>query len=407
MTDTAKRARRTVPALAGMMLVLCGPVAAQRPLTYEDAIRQALAAGAAIGLARADSAVAAAGLLGARAYSNPLVSTGYTDDPPQYHALFEQPLDFFGPRGAHVRAARASVTAAAYRLELERARIRFNVTLAYTDASAAQRTASLSARAAADAQELARIARARRDQGDASDLDVGLATLNAGQLANRASADSVATIDALITLQLLLGQSGNVLQIALADSLESLQSVPAAGARRPLSLMVADADLRARQLDFAFERRSRFQAPSIQAGFDTHDPTTHESKLLPLFSIAIPLPLLDPNRGGTATARAEVDRATIALAAAERESAAAIARAQRDVAAASARLDRDRQFVQDAERLAGLVNAAYREGAYPITSVLEAQRNVRNVLSQYTDDAAALVRARAALALATTGAPGQ
>jgi outer membrane protein TolC len=104
-----------------------------------------------------------------------------------------------------------------------------------------------------------------------------------------------------------------------------------------------------------------------------------------------------------AVARVEADRAAVALRTIERESQAAILRATRERDGAAARLERDRQLLSAAERLAGMVTTAYREGAYPITSVLEARRTVRDVQREAIDDAAALALARAALLLATTG----
>ena len=50
---------------------------------------------------------------------------------------------------------------------------------------------------------------------------------------------------------------------------------------------------------------------------------------------------------------------------------------------------------------------AYREGAIPLASVLEAERNARDVQAQYIDDVAAANSAHAAVQLftLTTGRP--
>src|SRR4029078_1121364 len=64
-----------------------------------------------------------------------------------------------------------------------------------------------------------RIAQIRRDAGDASDLDVELATVNAGQQTNLAVIDSVAVVAALLDLQAVVGMSPTELGLSLADSL--------------------------------------------------------------------------------------------------------------------------------------------------------------------------------------------
>ena len=46
---------------------------------------------------------------------------------------------------------------------------------------------------------------------------------------------------------------------------------------------------------------------------------------------------------------------------------------------------------------------AYGEGAYPLTSVIEAQRSAREAVRQYQDDLGALWTAQAAASLATVG----
>ncbi|MDQ2766828.1 MAG: hypothetical protein M3Y30_06700, partial [Gemmatimonadota bacterium] len=70
-------------------------------------------------------------------------------------------------------------------------------------------------------------------------------------------------------------------------------------------------------------------------------------------------------------------------------------------AAASARVVRDRQLVEAANRVARLSLRAYAEGAYPLTTVLEAQRNARDTLGELIDDLVAVNTAAAALRLYT------
>jgi outer membrane protein TolC len=59
-------------------------------------------------------------------------------------------------------------------------------------------------------------------------------------------------------------------------------------------------------------------------------------------------------------------------------------------------------MVRDAQRVATLSLTAYREGAYPLATVLEAQRNARDAMRQYLQDLMTSRSAEAAYRLATT-----
>ena len=83
------------------------------------------------------------------------------------------------------------------------------------------------------------------------------------------------------------------------------------------------------------------------------------------------------------------------------ESRAQIARAQRAQIGALARIARDSLLVTGADRVAAMSLTAYREGAAPLTAVLEAQRSARDILAQYIDDVATASIAGATLRVLT------
>jgi len=121
---------------------------------------------------------------------------------------------------------------------------------------------------------------------------------------------------------------------------------------------------------------------------------------LPVFGFSIPIPLLNVNRGPTAVARANRDRAAAKLEVARRESAEQIARARRELDAATARAERGRSLVESAVRINAMSRTAYLEGAAGLPAVLETRRNARESVSRYIDDVAAANLADAALRLA-------
>jgi outer membrane protein, heavy metal efflux system len=378
------------------------------PLTRDSAVSLALAHGSRAAIANATARSAAARVREAGAVANPLLSASYSKSVPQYHASIDFPLDFLTLRGLRVASARSSSEAAQLRLAFERAAIRLDVDTSYTIASARRARARLSLRNAVDAESLLTIAAVRRSAGDASDLDVDVARISAGRARNLAVADSQAAVAATLELQQALGLSASRQTIAIVDSLDvprldtmpSHDSTTASGAM-PLSVAAARLDLQAANQTLALERRNMWSGLALQAGVENHDPTGAEPGLLPTLGVSIPLPLFNQGQGTIAVAQAERDRARAELAAAERESAALVTRARSDLAAASQRVARDRQLVETANRVARLSLQAYVEGAYPLTTVLEAQRNARDTLADLIDDLVAANTAAAALRLYT------
>jgi cobalt-zinc-cadmium efflux system outer membrane protein len=372
-------------------------VAAQQPVTRAQAEAAAIARGPLVALAAADTAGARAALIMAREFENPVVSASYSKDPPQYHATVDLLLDFPWLRSARIRAATEASRSAVLTFRFQRASARFDADVAYTQALGAAAHARLTRRNAAAADSLLRMARVRRDAGDASELDVQLAVVNAGQMANAAAQDSVSAVTALLEVQRAMGLAADTVSIALADTLALPVTDAAPAAATALQVAAAEAALRSADAALALAHRSVLLSPSLTAGFDTHDPT--QRGLLPAIGISIPLPLFNFNGGQIAAAAAERQRARAALDVTRRESDAALARARRDLAVAVEKARRDQGLVASAERVAAMSLTAYAEGAVALPSVLEAQRQARDALGTLIDDLAAASAADAALRL--------
>ena len=373
--------------------------AAQQPVTREQVVRAALARGPRIALAAADTSAARADLLTARAFQNPTVSASYTKDVPQYHAAVDLPLDLPWLRSARIRVASEARNSARLRFGFARASARFDAEAAYTAALAAAAHAALSRRTARDADSLLRMAVLRREAGDASDLDVQLATVNAGQLANDAAGDSVGAVSALLDVQRVMGLPADRPQVTLADTLAPPAADTAGPAGTTLQVAAAEATARSADAGLALAHRGVFASPSLQLGFDSHDPTGAETGLLPTFGLALAVPLFNWNGGAIASAAAERDRARAELDIARRESDAALAEARRGLALAAQKVARDRTLVASADRVAAMSLTAYAEGAVALPSVLEAERQAREALGHLIDDLAALNAADAAVRL--------
>ena len=391
-----------MPALA--LVLLPGAARAQqpRPVTLAQAIEAALAAPR-IALARADSAAAQAQVRIARAFPNPSLSYDHSIAVPVHHLIAEQPLEYPWVRAARIRAAATGASAADYLLLAERAAVRHDVELGYAHAAGAREIRGLAERNVRDADELVRIATARRAAGDASELDVLLAGVVAGQARNAFLTDSLTEISSLLDLQVLMGLDAQRLEIALADSLDMLPAAaPAAGAFPAVPTLVAAARATATSeaATLAETRLGRLPAPAVRAGIERGDPSQPGN--LPLFGISLPIPLWNRSRGEVAAATAATDRARASLALAELDTRNAIARSERERALARDRVTRDRTVVRDAQRVAELSLTAYHEGAYPLAGVLEAQRSARDAMRQFVEDLTAARTAEADYVFART-----
>src|ERR1700738_3949861 len=191
----------------------------QQPITRQQAVDIAVFHAARAPVARADTLVASAQLITAKGLNNPSLALTYAKAVPTYHAIVDLPLDITGIRGARIRAAEATRLASQYRFEFERAAAALDADTAYTRALAAIERVKLSRRNARDADSLRRMAVVRRDAGDASELDVLLAAVNAGQAANLAIADSVTLISSIFDLQTVMGLDTTRIAIVPSDSL--------------------------------------------------------------------------------------------------------------------------------------------------------------------------------------------
>lgn len=367
-------------------LAHAGAGSAQRPVTLEQAIESALSLGPRIALLRADSLAAAARIATARAYPNPTFSPAYTKSPPQYHLELEQPFEYPFLRAARIRAATLGAGGAAFLAAAERATIRYEVEVAYANAAAGLLIRRLSNRNAAAGQEMLRITRAREREGDASDLDVRLAEVSSGQAQLQALTDSLQSIQFTLELQTLMGVGASAVEIIPADSLDvSFPKVPR-DSMAPLRLAAAQQQIQIARANLMAARAGRIPAPALRIGIEWHDPAAEKpNRKLPLIGVALPLPLWDRNRGPIAEAQAAQARATAELALAELQTRNALTLAQQQRLLAQQRVESGRAVVNDAQRVAALSLTAYREGAYTLANVIEAQRNARDAMRSFVE----------------------
>jgi cobalt-zinc-cadmium efflux system outer membrane protein len=398
-----------VIALAAVAPAAATDLAAQRPVTLAEAIAAAEARAPEIAVARADSAAAGAGVGVAREYPNPALALGYSRSVPRHHVEVEQPIDYPWLRSARIRAAETAAGASHLTLEAERAVVQYRVEVTYAQAAGAAALESLGRENAANGEELLRSVRLRLAAGDVSELDVQLAALTVSQLRAVALDDSLLSVTARLQLQSLMGLPVDEVALTLADSLTSASWMASPDAVRvtpggALRVEAAREQLAAEEASLLLARRGRYPAPALRAGFEQGD--RDDPGLLPTLGISIPIPLFNHGGAEVAQARAAAERARAELALVERGTALALAGARRQREVAAAHLEVDRTMVEEARRVATLSRTAYEEGAYPLATVLEAQRNARDAMRRLIDDLIASRSAEAAYRLAITAGGG-
>ena len=464
MIEINRATLRRLAAVAVFVLPAIAPAFAQRPVTRAEAEAAALASGPRVALARADTAAAIARLLSARALPNPTLAAVYSKAVPQKHLTLDLPIfDVLRTRGLRVGQATAAARAARLLFASERIAALVEVDTTYTRALAADARFRLSRQTARDADSLRRMTVRRRDAGDASDLDVDLSTVVAGQQLNVTTGDSLSYMSALLTVQTLMGMPADSVAIILADSLALTRAdtsvmrrtldngavtlaVPPALTTSPITLpsgspttapitaaggsalttaapttaggtsqstgmgsspsvAAAEANLQAAELGISLQQKSALVLPSLSMGVEWGDPTGGEPGYLPLIGLSIPLPLFNRNQGPIAEARAERDKAQAQLSVARLEARQRLIEAVREREQLIAKIARDRDLVVRAQRVADRSLTAYREGASALPAVLEARRSAREVLGQYIDDLAALLTVNTELRALTQTTP--
>lgn len=386
---------------AGVVLCLSTTLSAQT-ISRQQAVDSALVRGGRLAVAMADTAAASARILAAGAFENPSFNAAYSKSTPQLHFTVDLPIPIPGLRSARIASAQAAARGARYRLRYERAAISLAADTAYTRVLSTEAKARLTARNALVADTLVQMTIVRRKAGDASELEVEMARVNAGQQHNLAIADSVELAGAIADLQSVMGLMMTAPTLLVNDSIALPDTTtPAFPAGTPLRIAAGLEDVTSAGNSVRVERRSAFGAPGLMGGFETRDPSGSEKGILPTFGFTIPLPLFNRNQGGIASAQAELRRAQANLVVTRLEYQAEVLHAQRERSAAYARAARDQSLLAIANRVAQMSVTAYRAGAMALPNVFEAQRNARDILRQYIDDISAALVADATLRLLT------
>ena len=406
--------KRRLKIFASILLALgtAGTAASQQPqtLTLAEALNRAEKQNLDLQAARAQRAVALAGVHIAGQLPNPTVFFSVVRDTPHESLFFDQPIDISGKRGKRIEVAKqesalkeASITA------LER-QVRREVRIAYFSLDFARRVTAQKLEAAKLAARLKEIAQARFESGDIAQLEVTQAELEL----SRANADAqVAKREEDIALSRL-----NVLLNAPASSSWDLASA-LDGFPRPLSLeaLVGRAtdsnaeitrllqETKVEESRTGLLKAERVPNLGIELGVDFNSPGPggfHEGGR---GQVSMELPIFTRNQGEIAQSTATLRALEQETAAKRRAVAGQVESAYYQLNAREAEVTLYKQtLVPATKQLEDLAEESYKSGKANILTVLGAQRDVQRVESEYLNSLLAMQTSFAELE-ETTGAP--
>lgn len=389
--------------LALLLFIPSKPVLAQQPqkITLADALQMAERQNLDLVAARAQRAVAAAGVQIAKERPNPTANVNVLRDDPHEGWWFDQPVDLSGKRKRRIELAQAQGALTDDDISTLERLTRENVRGAFFTLALARRISAQKDEALQLAQRLHDIAQARFQTGDVPQLEVFQADLVVSQAQ---ADDQVAQQEqrvALSDFNTLLNEPPSTDW----DLQTALDNLPAALVLDDLLKRAdnANPDLQkiSQQEKVEQSQRALLQADRIpnlvlSAGIDYNSP--HNFRYGPRSQASMEVPLFSRNQGEIAESSATL----VAL-----EDQAQATRRSVEGRVESAYLDlqtREGQarlyqasLVPAADKLESLAEDSYRAGKENILYVLEAQKNVQAVKQEYLQSLFAVHQAFAQL----------
>lgn len=401
--------------MKALWVFLCLPMAAMpapaqqsQPLTLPQALELADRQNLDLAAARAQRAVALAGVRIAGEWPNPTANFSETRDAPHQSLFFDQPLEIGSRRQRRIDFAREQGVLSETDIAAKAREIRRSVREAFYALAQARGVTALQNEVLGITQRLLDITRARFEAGDVPQLEVSQAELEVAraqvdlQIAQQEENVGLSELNALLN-------EPAATPWELAGPLDSL----------PPRLSLSDLIERAGSSNATLERllqerkveeghRSVLEAErtpklGLQLGMDFNAP--HDYRAGPRGQISMELPLFMRNQGEITQSQAAEHAVELETVAARRAVAGLVESAYFELDARESQVELYRQKLLPAsQRLESLIEESYRAGKANILAVLAAGRDVRQVQREYLDSLFAAQTAFAKLE-ETVGAP--
>jgi outer membrane protein, heavy metal efflux system len=351
--------------------------------------------------ARAQRAVAQAGVRVAGERPNPTAFFGATRDTPHESLFFDQPIELGSKRGRRIDVAKQEIAATEVDISALERQVRREVRNAYFGVAHARGGTAQQNEVLKLAQRLHDIAEARFQAGDIAQLEVTQADLEV----SRAQADlqvaqqeeKVALSDLNALLNELAGTDwdlGDVLATPLPEvTLDDL--LMRAGASNAEIARITQEE-RVQQSQTALLKAERIPNLGLEFGVDFNSPGDFQEGARG--QISMDLPIFSRNQGEIAQSRATERALESELAATRRAANAKVESAYLDLTArrTEAQVYHD-SLLPASQKLEQLAEDSYRAGKANILVVLSAQQDVQQVQRQYLDSLLAVQSAFAEL----------
>lgn len=383
---------------------------AQQTLTLADALTRAEIQNLDLQAARAQRAVALAGVRIAGQRPNPTAFLSVVRDTPHESLFFDQPIEIGGRRGKRIELAKQEGVLTESSIATFERQVRREVRIAYFTLAFTRRVTAQKLEAAKLAARLKEIAQERFESGDIAQLEVTQAELELSRA--NAGAQVARREEEIATSQL------NVLFNAPASTSWDLASAIDAFPQ-PLSLeslvnRASDSSAEIRRLlqeakveesRTGLLKAERIPNLGLEFGVDFNSPGPggfHEGGR---GQISMELPIFTRNQGEIAQSTATLRALEQEIAARRRAVSGQVETAYYQLSAREAEVKLFKQSLVPATRqLEELAEESYKSGKANILTVLGAQRDVQHIENEYLNSLLALQISLADLE-ETTGAP--
>ena len=358
------------------------------PLTLEQAVAKALAANPTLRAAALDVAIAEGTRRQAGVFRNPEVSfvrEGTQRGTRTQTVQLSQVLELGGKRSARINLAERERSLAAGNLSVARSDLRADVTAAYFDALSAQERAQIAQASLEIASKAALAAEKRVAAGRVSPVeqDRSAVALSTSRL-ELAQAQSEVTI-AMLTLAAYWGET-----VAVSQPLASpdLDLVPAPSLSELQQRLDASPQLRRSRLQVereeaqvSLDRAQRMPDVTLMVGRQKEDEI---GRAQTVFGVSLPIPLFNRNQGSLQASLSRAEKARVELEASQ-------LRLHQSLTTAYQRAQLSREQVRSmredilprAQRVFDAAVTGFEAGKFSFLDVLDAQRTLLQIRTQY------------------------
>lgn len=397
---------QTTPAVSLSAEVLTLDAARAQALTDNPELRAAEA-----GWRASHGAVRQAG-----SFLNPTLEVGREDfggdEPmdqraPQESVAVTQTVRLGGKRQAAMAAAGSAGEAARADFHLLRLEVLARVEREFAELLGAQERGRILAQDVETAREMVRAVQALVEAGEVSPIEASRAQGEADLAEIDLRSAQREAEAARARLAQILGQEaprfdraeGTLLeQVVIPSEASVLQSL-----RRLPDLTRWDAETRRLESELLLARRGPVPDPTFSVGVRRYTTTGERAYFA---AVALPLPLLDRNRGGVVEASARLDQGRLERRAEELRLRSAAAQARSALARSAAEVEALRTLiVPGAERIYGAMNEGYLRGKFGLLDLLEARRSLASSRVRLVDALVTLNQAKAELDRLSASAP--